>query len=440
MGRSTGIEPVWPGPQPGALPLSYDRRFKLSELGFLRFWGFVGLLVISKPIQNPKNPFNPINPSSDKQPTRLRLPKKTTPVKPPTVYPFTKWGFLSNVWGMKGMKYLILATILLLSLTGGGCLEEALEYPKEFTSDNQTSVESTVSLIGVIRSLNTATGQMELETDNGFVEEVIITTEAAISLNSEERKTLTDLTVNSLAEIFGTRNPTTLIITARTVRAEDLTKIKIVTPTTGVTVTSPLIVNGFAKTIDQKIYWRVKDQNNATQLSGSDVVGGEAQNYTSFRLEIYLPAFEANNFTLEIFSQQKTAEVGLVSLPLNLLSTNKSEFQVFLSNDRLNTTRACDIVFPVKRVVAETSAVGRASLLQLLNGPTETERYESYRSSLPYNTTITSFVINGGTATVTVSKELEKASKCEKQRAEEQIRQTLMQIKSIRDVVIQIEK
>lgn len=42
MGRSTGIEPVWPGPQPGALPLSYDRHFiEISKFSISKFLNFL---------------------------------------------------------------------------------------------------------------------------------------------------------------------------------------------------------------------------------------------------------------------------------------------------------------------------------------------------------------------------------------------------------------
>jgi len=337
------------------------------------------------------------------------------------------------------MKYLLPALIISLCLAGFGCLEGALEYPKEFKTDEMLTEMQTVNLIGVVQSINNETNQIQIVSAGGFIEEIKIIPETTISFNNETRKNLLDIASGSLVEVAGTRDQSTLIVTAKTIQTEDLTRIKLTSPDSGATVTSPLIVEGFAKTTNQKIYWRIKDQNNAVQRSGENYIGGEEKTYITFRLEIYLPALEAKNFTLEVFTKQPT-EVGLVSLPLNLLSINKSELQVFFSNDKLNTSRACDVVFPVTRTVAETSATGRASLLELLNGSTDSERIESYRSSLPANTTINSFVISGGVATVTVSKDFEKNSACEKQRATEQIKQTLLQIDSIHDVVIQTEE
>ena len=242
----------------------------------------------------------------------------------------------------------------------------------------------------------------------------------------------------SLLEINGWRDLASLVVTADSIKIIDLEKIKIVSPDSGATVTSPLVVAGFSKIADQKIYWRIKDKNNAVQLSGSTLVDSETNSYSAFRIEIYLPALETNSFTLELFTKQPS-EVGLVSLPLNLLSINQSELAIYFSNNRLNTNRSCNSVFPITRKIAETSAVGRAALIELLNGPTESELYQGYRSSLPYNTVITSFIISGKIAKVTVSRDFEKISACEKQRAEEQIRQTLLQIELVEDVEIEVE-
>jgi len=335
------------------------------------------------------------------------------------------------------MKYLFPALIVSVCLLGFGCLEQALEYPKDFKPGKESNEEKIISLIGVVQSINNETNQIQIVSADSFIEEIKITPETLISLNEEISKTFLDIITGSLVEISGTRDPSTLIVTAKNIKVEDLTRIKLTSPNTGATVTSPLIIGGFAKTTNQKIYWRIKDQNNTVQRSGENYIGGEEKSYTTFRLEIYLPALKVRNFILEVFTKQPT-EVGLVSLPLNLLSINQSELQIFFPNDRLNTARICNIVSPITRAVAETSATGRASLLELLNGPTESERIQGYRSSLPANTTINSFVISGGVATVSVSKDFEKNSACEKQRATEQIKQTLLQIKSIHDVVIEV--
>lgn len=338
------------------------------------------------------------------------------------------------------MRNLLLFSVIFLFLAGSGCLETVLEYPKDDSSTNNQTEAPTISVSGVIQSLDSGGRLMLLKTVLGLEEEITVAANAVISIDNAEGRLLNDIPLGAVAEIFGTRDPATLIITARTVRADDLTKIKIVSPKESNTVTSPLIVDSFVKIAGQKIHWRIKDQNGSEKLSGFSEINGNKEAHEPFRLEIYLPALETNGFTLEVFAKQNDLEIGLVALPLRLLSTNKSSFQVFLANNSLNAAWSCTAVFPVDRTVAETSAVGRAALIELLNGPTETEQWQGYRSSLPLNTTIPSFIIVSKTATVTVSKNIEQAGNCEKQRAFEQIKQTLLQIDLVDGVVIQIEK
>lgn len=338
------------------------------------------------------------------------------------------------------MKHLLLILIVFLCLSGFGCLERALEYPKDSDGASEAAVEQNIETVGVVRSIDGGNSRFQIETTGGFVEEISVVPETLVFLNNGTPASFAGIVPGILTEISGLRDPATTAIKAVTITLNDLTKIVLSSPRNSATVTSPLILEGFTKTADQTIYWRVKDANSAVQLSGSNLVGGDGKDYTSFRVEIYLPALEANSFTLEVFVKQQQIEIGLVSLPLNLLSTNKSVLQIFFANNQKNSAGTCDAVFSVTRTVAETSATGRAALIELLNGPNNDEKTQGYRSSLPARTTIASFVISGGMAAVTVSKDLDSLGACEKQRAEEQIKQTLLQIGLVNEVEIQTEK
>ena len=323
-----------------------------------------------------------------------------------------------------------------ICLFGFGCFEKALEYPKNFNINIDSTIIENVEAIGVVRSIDSENWRFQIETSGGFIEEINVAKETVISLNDGVEKNFVDIYPGILAEVFGSRDPATAIIKATTVKLNEVTKIVLSSPKAQSTVTSPLILEGFVKTADQKIYWRVKDNNNAIQLSGFSPVSSDGNNYTSFRSEIYLPALETNSFVLEVFVKQQQTEIGLTSLPLNLLSTNKSTLQIFF----IKSNTSCDTVSLVTRTITETSATGRAALIELLNGPSKDEKNQGYRSSLPTNITITSFIISGGTATVTISKNFNSLNACEKQRATEQIKQTLLQIGLVNEVVIQTEK
>jgi spore germination protein GerM len=338
------------------------------------------------------------------------------------------------------MKYLTAAILASLCLFGFGCLEGALKYPKDYTSETNETTTQIVETVGVVRSVDNENGLFQIETAGGFTEEIGLTPETAIISNDGAPQTFVEVTPGVLVEIIGSRDPVNLILKAETIKINDLAEITLASPRAGATVTSPLILEGFTKTIGKKIHWRVKDANNAVQASGSSAIRSDEKNYTPFRIEIYLPALETNAFVLEAFSQSEQTESGLVSLPLNLLSTNKSGLQIFFANSQQNAASDCLTVAAVTRTVAETSAIGRAALLELLNGPTEEEETLGFRSSLPADMTINSFIISGGTATLTISKDFHSLGVCNKQRAEQQIKQTLLQIDSVDEVVIQVEK
>ncbi|MFH1252801.1 MAG: Gmad2 immunoglobulin-like domain-containing protein [Candidatus Uhrbacteria bacterium] len=347
---------------------------------------------------------------------------------------------------MTRISWIFLLTVLIFG--GFGCVEEALKYPKDYSEFviknsgqliNQNS--ETIKLIGVVSFLENSADSFQLTLTDGSTENIKIASDVTISLNSQTAGIPADLSTGWLAEIFGTRDLTNLIVTARTIRIINSQSIFIIAPEANATVTSPLIVSGFTNLQTSNISWHIKDKENNSLSTGTQAFTPIANSFSPFRLEIFLPVLASNSFALEIFSlnPQTNLEESLTTLLLNLLSINQSELNIFFINDRLNTSRTCNTVFPIKRLVAETSATGRASLLKILNGPTESESREGYRSGLLFNTTINSFVISGGVATVTVSNDLKKLSSCEKQLAEEQIRQTLLQIRSIKDVVIRTE-
>lgn len=346
------------------------------------------------------------------------------------------------------MKYLFPALLIMVSLSGFGCLETALQYPKEYSEFQINSFETalnetnkTIELTGVVLSLSLDNKTFQLLLVDGSKENITIASEAVFSGDNGTVKNLSELKDGDLIKIFGTRDLANLNITARTIWAVGEQKIIITSPKPLATVTSPLVVEGFSNLQTNNLFWRIKNNLQETKYSGFSEFYPIQNSFAPLRLEIFLPTLETQDFILEIFTKnsQNKNEENLSSLPLHLLSVNTSNFTVFFSNDRLNSSGTCNTVFPVSRTITETSALGRASLLEILNGPTEKERYEGYRSSLPFGTTITSFVISGGVATVTISQDLEKTSTCERQRAEEQIKKTLLQISSVKSVVILVE-
>jgi spore germination protein GerM len=116
------------------------------------------------------------------------------------------------------------------------------------------------------------------------------------------------------------------------------------------------------------------------------------------------------------------------------------KIKVFFLNDRLDPQISCDKVFPVTRTIRKTQAVARAALEELLQGPTQAERSEGYRTSINEGVKIQRLVIQKGLAHVDFNKmlELKVAGSCRVQSIRAQIEHTLKQFPTVKEVVISI--
>ena len=92
------------------------------------------------------------------------------------------------------------------------------------------------------------------------------------------------------------------------------------------------------------------------------------------------------------------------------------------------------------RTMAQTSAVGRAAMRELLEGPTPAERAQGYFSSLPIGVEMLSLVIGNNEARVDFNEALNRVGgSCRVISIRSQITETLKQFPSVLDVAISVE-
>jgi spore germination protein GerM len=116
--------------------------------------------------------------------------------------------------------------------------------------------------------------------------------------------------------------------------------------------------------------------------------------------------------------------------------------KVFFGNTSLNPgAEDCSAVFAVMREVPQTLAIGRASLEQLLAGPTQDEKNGGYFTSINEGVKINSLTINNGVAKVDFDSQMEKAvgGSCRVAAIRSQITQTLLQFPTVQSVVIGVD-
>lgn len=116
----------------------------------------------------------------------------------------------------------------------------------------------------------------------------------------------------------------------------------------------------------------------------------------------------------------------------------RTSIKVFFGNS--NKGAECDEVLSVIREVPKVTTIGRASLEELLKGPTATEKSQGFSTALNAEIKVNSLTISNGTARVDFSSELNKnvAGSCRVQAIRSQIEETLIQFPTVQNVVISI--
>lgn len=141
----------------------------------------------------------------------------------------------------------------------------------------------------------------------------------------------------------------------------------------------------------------------------------------------------------------------LLGVWLGLRLINKSEepvviveetmvVKVYFNNDKLDPEFSCNKVFPVEREIVKTQAVGRAALGELLKGPTEKEKSDSFLTNINSGVKIQSLIIENGTAKVDFDEQLEfqVGGSCRVAAIRAQITETLKQFSTVDNVIISI--
>lgn len=325
---------------------------------------------------------------------------------------------------MKNFIPLILAVLFI----GAGCV-----FQEESPAVNveEPVIQQSMNVNGVLEAFDEASRTAEVRTATGLTEEVAWPADAPSAAGR----------LGAMVTARGTRNASTLVIAAEDVEFPESQNLMVVSPSQGDTVTSPLVVTGFGRAFEQTFNWRIRDAAGSVVDSGYAMTDARDIGWFGpFSFEIFLPALTDVHFTLDVlsYSAKDGSEQDLVSVPLTLLSTKTTELNVFFSNASMGSARDCEKTFPLPRVVAQTSAVGRASLNELLKGPTTEEKARGYSTQIPPGASLLSLVISDRTAKADFSSGLNAAGSCRVGAIRTQIEQTLMQFDTVDTVTISV--
>jgi len=127
-------------------------------------------------------------------------------------------------------------------------------------------------------------------------------------------------------------------------------------------------------------------------------------------------------------------------VPVVFVALETMKVKAFFNNEKLDPEFSCNKVFPVLREVEKTTAMARVALEELLKGPTEKEKTEGFLTSINLGVKIQKLIIENGIAEVDFNETLEfqVGGSCRVAAISAQIRETLKQFSTVKEVIISI--
>ena len=336
------------------------------------------------------------------------------------------WGYISM------LKRLFPVIIAVLILIGVGCFFSPYKSVSVLEQLPAPTHVEVADLLAVTDLWNEQERLLIAISADGSVEEIYVPSSIIFTFST-----------GTLVKIGGTRDFSTGIISARTLEVINGANIIVSSPKSGAVVTSPLIVFGFSRTFEAAVNWRIKDLSGNILDEGYDMSAAQdIGQFGPFRLEIFLPVIAEKDFILEVFeySMKDGSDLSLISLPLVLLNTETTDFDIYFTNNT-KVTNNCRQLYPVSRKIALTSAVGRAAVLDLLKGPTTEEKKLGYRTAIPESTSLLSLAVGEKQTWVNFNSLILSgwSGTCRAETIRAQIAQTLVQFPYIGDVILSVD-
>lgn len=319
----------------------------------------------------------------------------------------------------KSYAPLIVAIVLMLAITyivrpGGEVAAPDRTAEPELVEEIITNME------GVIQDVASDASFFTMALPEGGIEEIVVPEDQVVRLED----------VGKIARVSGVRDFATRRISATEIAVTSDASLIVTSPVEDGTVTSPLVVTGFVDSSVLGFNWQILVEEDGFREGFISSGDAEIDGYLPFRLDIFLPVIERGAFTLELSIVGEES----IRIPLSLLSDASTSFDVFFVDTASND---CSDVTGVTRTVADTSATGRAALLELLVGPTEEERNSRFVSALPSGLTVESLSISNGQARLELSEELaDMRDGCAKEQAIAQLSETIRQFSTIQSARI----
>jgi putative hemolysin len=232
-------------------------------------------------------------------------------------------------------------------------------------------------------------------------------------------------------------------------RGECQPGIKVVSPIKDEQLISPVVITGTARGVwffEGVFPVKLVDENDNILAEGLAKAGSEwtTNDYVPFSAELAFGASVTAKGYLIIKNDNPSGlpenDVTL-KIPVILPTGETEKVKLFFNNNELDPTVSCNQVFPVERSITKTEAVGRATLEELLKGPSQTDLDYGYYTNLSEGVKIQKLTITDGVAKVDFDEALEKniGGSCRVSAIRAQITETLKQFPTVKSVIISID-
>lgn len=227
--------------------------------------------------------------------------------------------------------------------------------------------------------------------------------------------------------------------------------LKIIAPEMNALVSAPLVVKGEAK---GNWYFEASFPIRLMDDQGNELAVVPAQAQRDWMTEAFVPfeatfpSFNPGAATTGTLVFEKDNPSGLpeyeerFELPVRFVPGETTTVKIFFPNSVMDPEMLdCGKVFAVDRLIPKTATVARAAVEELLKGPTESEQQAGYVTSLPEGVKVQRLVIVDGVAEADFNDQLQfqVGGSCRIQSIRAQIRETLMQFPTVKDVLISID-
>jgi len=231
--------------------------------------------------------------------------------------------------------------------------------------------------------------------------------------------------------------------------------IVIYAPVSGAIVSSPLLIEGKAsgswffeasfpiKLVDENGELIAQSLANAkSDWMTDDYVefSGKIEFSVSVEKKAYL-VFQKDNPSGVPENDAEYRMPVVLTIKSRDLKIEISKIKVYFNNSKLDPEFTCVKVFPVEREIPKTAGIARATIEELLKGPTEHEKLNGYTTSINPGVKIQKLVIENGVAKIDFDAEMERGvgGSCRVGAIRSQITQTLKQFPSVKKVVISVD-